>query len=257
MNWRFSKYQGSGNDFILIDNRTGAFPVDEIQLIAKLCDRRFGIGADGLMCLEEKEGYDFFMRYYNADGREGSMCGNGGRCIVAFAKRLGIIEQEAHFYAADGAHNARIDANIVSLNMQDVTEIEKGESSFYLNTGSPHYVKLVENREGLNTYEAGKAIRYNERFAEEGTNVNFLTIRPNKLIVSTYERGVEDETYSCGTGVVASAIVAGLLTGKNKHQILTKGGTLEVSFDQKECGASNILLKGAAEHIFEGEVTVS
>jgi len=257
----FSKYQGTGNDFILIDNRDRSFPSENISLIEKLCDRRFGIGCDGLMLLENEDGFDFKMRYFNSDGKEGSMCGNGGRCIVAFAYHLDIIKDKTHFIAVDGEHFANISFDseklIVSLKMQDVEEIENREDYFFLNTGSPHFTKFINSHLNFDTYSEGKAIRYNQRFKKEGTNVNFISGENNQIEVSTYERGVEDETYSCGTGVVASCISAKKYfnTKDNRFFVKTKGGNLEVSFENKMSDKfENIWLKGAATFVFEGKL---
>jgi len=259
----FSKYQGTGNDFILIDNRDKSFPSENISLVEKICDRRFGIGCDGLMLLENEEGYDFKMRYYNSDGKEGSMCGNGGRCIVAFAYHLGIIKDKTHFIAVDGEHDADLsfknDQLIVSLQMQNVGEIENGDDFYFLDTGSPHYTKFIHNHERFDTYSEGKKIRFNERFKETGTNVNFISGQNNQIQVSTYERGVEDETYSCGTGVVASCISSKLQfnTESNHFYIKTKGGNLEVFFDHKENDKfENIWLKGPATFVFDGKLNI-
>lgn len=258
MEINFFKYQGTGNDFIMIDNRKREVSLTGGQ-IAFLCHRRFGIGADGLILLESEPGFDFRMVYYNSDGNQSSMCGNGGRCIVAFAKQLGLIADKARFSAIDGAHEATISSDgIVSLKMQDVKNIEIGEDFFYLNTGSPHYVKLVENVESLDVFREGRQIRNSERFYEEGTNVNFMEKQEEEVFVRTYERGVEDETYSCGTGVTAAALVAaikGISSGKNSCMVKTKGGTLEVSFEKVlEQNFYNIWLKGPAQLVFEGSV---
>lgn len=259
----FSKYQGTGNDFILIDNRNQNFPSNNISLIKKLCDRRFGIGCDGFMLLEDEDGFDFKMRYFNSDGKEGSMCGNGGRCIVAFAYHLGIIKTKTRFIAVDGEHFATISFDneklIVSLKMQDVENIENGEDYFFLNTGSPHFTKFIDSHKDFDTYTEGKAIRYNQHFKEEGTNVNFISGKNNQITVSTYERGVEDETFSCGTGVVASCISAKKYfnTKDNKFYVKTKGGDLEVSFDNQISGKfENIWLKAAATFVFEGKLEI-
>ncbi len=256
----FYKYQGTGNDFVMIDNRSSQITLTTEQ-ISFLCDRRFGIGADGLILLELEPGVDFKMVYYNSDGRQSSMCGNGGRCLVAFAKQLGIISDKARFLAIDGMHEASIDAEgQVSLKMQDVKQMEVGDDYFYLNTGSPHYVKLVQDVEALDVYTEGKKIRYNERFQEEGTNVNFIEKQEDALLVRTYERGVEDETFSCGTGVTAAALVAavkGIATGKNTCLIKTKGGMLEVSFEKVlEQNFYNIWLKGPAVSVFKGTISL-
>ena len=258
MQIRFYKYQGTGNDFILIDNRDNAIALSNEQ-VRFLCHRHFGIGADGLMLLQAQPECDFEMLYYNSDGNPSSMCGNGGRCITAFAKHLGIISQHAKFLAVDGLHEATIDeANEVSLKMNDVKNIEIGVDYFYLNTGSPHYVKFVDGIEEMDVVEEGKKIRYNERFAMEGTNVNFMEKKEDGLFVRTYERGVEDETLSCGTGVTAAALVAsvkGISNSKNNCSIITKGGNLEVTFEKVlEKNFYNIWLKGSANLVFSGSI---
>ncbi len=256
----FEKYQGTGNDFVMIDNRSLFFP-KETDLIAHLCHRRFGIGADGLILIEHETSVpaDFRMVYYNANGKEGSMCGNGGRCAVAFAKSLGLFEKETQFLASDGFHEAFFKEKLVYLKMKDVNEIEKNPKGYYfLDTGSPHYVEFVQNLEKMNVFEKGKAIRYNERFCEKGTNVNFVKILGENLLqVRTYERGVEDETYSCGTGVTASALVYAMRKQDvQKVQIKTLGGDLWVSFQRKNGIFYNIFLAGRAEKVFEGQIEV-
>ncbi|PBQ33334.1 diaminopimelate epimerase [Sphingobacteriaceae bacterium] len=260
MELSFYKYQGTGNDFIMVDNRSNNISLSHEQ-VASLCHRRFGIGADGLILLESEPGFDFRMVYYNSDGNRSSMCGNGGRCLVAFAKDLGLISENAKFSATDGPHEATIDASgMVSLKMQDVKTMELGEDYFYLDTGSPHYVKFVLDVENFDVVNEGKKIRYNERFKEEGTNVNFIEKQEDELFVRTYERGVEDETYSCGTGVTAAALVAavnGISNGKNNCLIKTKGGTLEVTFEKVlEQNFYNIWLKGPAVKVFSGSIHI-
>lgn len=244
----------------MIDNRTSSVNLNTEQ-IRHLCHRRFGIGADGLILLEPEPGVDFKMVYYNSDGNQSSMCGNGGRCIVAFARQLDIISDRTRFIAIDGLHEAIMDADgLVSLKMQDVKQMESGEDYFFLNTGSPHYVKLANNVEQMDVFTEGRKIRNSSRFAEEGTNVNFIEKQEDALIVRTYERGVEDETYSCGTGVTAAALVAavtGLSTGKNNCLVKTKGGALEVSFEKVlEQNFYNIWLKGPAIMVFKGAVVI-
>jgi diaminopimelate epimerase len=259
MEIKFYKYQGTGNDFIMIDNRTSPISLTNEQ-VAFLCHRRFGIGADGLILLQLEPGFDFKMVYYNSDGNLSSMCGNGGRCITAFARDLGLISNKAKFSATDGEHEATITNEMVALKMQDVKSMELGEDFFYLNTGSPHYVKFVKDVENYDVFKEGRAIRNNERFKDEGTNVNFIEQHHDEIFVRTYERGVEDETFSCGTGVTAAALVAavqGVSTGKNNCLIKTKGGALEVSFEKVlEQNFYNIWLKGAAVSVFTGNITL-
>ncbi len=253
------KYQGTGNDFVLIDNRQKSVALTK-EHIQFLCDRRFGIGADGLMLLELEPGLDFKMMYYNSDGNESSMCGNGGRCITAFAKKIGLIAQQAKFLAIDGIHEATIENDWVSLKMNDVRKMEVGEDYFYLNTGSPHYVKFVTDIEQYDVYGEGKKIRYSDRFIEEGTNVNFIEKKEQEVFVRTYERGVENETLSCGTGVVASALVAafkGMSTDKNYCSVKTLGGNLTVKFDKVlENTFYNIWLEGPATFVFKASIDV-
>jgi diaminopimelate epimerase len=254
----FHKYQGTGNDFILIDNRNNAIALSR-ENIARLCDRRFGIGADGLMLLNQREGYDFEMKYYNADGREGSMCGNGGRCMTKFAYYLGIHRTAYRFLASDGSHEAEIDMDgIVSLKMKDVKSIRRFHNDFILDTGSPHYVKIVNDVMDLDVYKKGHEIRHSREFEDEGINVNFVehTADVDKIIVRTYERGVEDETYSCGTGVTASALVCfHNENGFNDVEVKTLGGTLTVEYDRVDDNRyENIWLCGPAERVYGGEV---
>ncbi len=257
MTLQFQKYQGTGNDFIMVDNRSKVFTEhNNHELIAHLCDRRFGIGADGFILLEEQEGYDFRMIYYNADGREGSMCGNGGRSIVRFASDLGIISGQCKFIAVDGEHEATVDNENISLKMNDVSKVEIGQDYFFLDTGSPHFVRYVDNLAEFDVVVEGRKIRYNDRFKSAGTNVNFVEIQDDhRLAVRTYERGVEDETLSCGTGVTACALTA-LLKGKRGIiSINTLGGNLEIKADRSgDQSFENVFLIGPATHVFDGEI---
>lgn len=258
----FHKYQGTGNDFILVDNRSGAWNHLSTEQIRHLCDRRFGIGADGLMLLNHREDFDFEMRYFNSDGREGSMCGNGGRCLVKFAWHLGIRPAAYHFIAIDGPHEAEIDADgTVSLRMTDVHRIDKHNGDFILNTGSPHYIKMVTDVAHEDVYRKGRDIRYSKPFADEGINVNFVEQldQPDKIRVRTYERGVENETFSCGTGVTAAALVCyHNANGFNQVDVITQGGQLSVEFDRVDDNRfENIWLCGPAEKVFEGSVILT
>ncbi|MDE3254083.1 MAG: diaminopimelate epimerase [Bacteroidota bacterium] len=256
MSYLFFKYQGTGNDFIIMDNRDGLIHLTTEQ-ITFLCDRRFGIGADGLMLLNSLEGYDFAMKYYNADGRESSMCGNGGRCLTRFAYDRGIHKTLYHFMAIDGEHTATLgEKDWINLKMKDVTQVQNQHGDSLLDTGSPHYVKPVPDVWSVNVYEEGRKIRYSNEFAANGINVNFVESTDNRIIVRTYERGVEDETYSCGTGVTASALLfAHNENGFNHVDIQTKGGKLAVEFEKKgEQQFSNIWLCGPATFVFSGEI---
>ena len=261
MNIPFFKYQGTGNDFILVDNRSKAFSNLSQEEIERICDRRFSIGADGLMMLNQKDGYDFEMKYYNSDGKQGSMCGNGGRCMVRFAYDLGIHKESYHFLASDGQHEAEIEtgSNIISLKMKDVSGYKEENGHFIVDTGSPHYIKFVKDVMGVDVVKEGKEIRYSEPFAKDGINVNFVQTKgDDEIVVRTYERGVEDETYSCGTGVTASALVCHHNdVGYNDVTIDTKGGKLVVKYDRSyDNKYTNIWLCGPAEKSFEGKVEV-
>lgn len=257
---KFQKYQGTGNDFILIDNRSYGLK-RERAIIEKLCNRRFGVGADGLIFLQEKKDFDFEMVYFNSDGNESSMCGNGGRCIIQFAHAFGLISTHTKFLAIDGEHEGEIltDGN-VSLKMKNVDVIRMLDRySLVMNTGSPHFVKFVDEVEKMNVVEEGRKIRYSGEFKKEGINVNFVEKKSDsEIFVRTYERGVEDETLSCGTGVVASSLATAYYSLQNINEISvqTPGGKLKVKFDKVSFGFENILLIGPAVKVFEGEVDV-
>jgi diaminopimelate epimerase len=259
MKIKFFKYQGTGNDFVMIDNREGEFPKSNTKLIAQLCDRRFGIGADGLLLLENDISSDFRMVYYNSDGNESSMCGNGGRCIVAFAKLLNIFEgNTTSFIATDGLHHARLSLDgVVSLQMKDVGKIKIEDDYIFMNTGSPHHVMMIEELESFDVKREGARIRYSDLYGVAGSNVNFVKqLSENHFALRTYERGVEDETLSCGTGATAAAIamfVAGRASSK-QIRLDVEGGKLEVSFEIYEDKFTNVLLKGPATFVYEGEV---
>lgn len=258
--FEFYKYQGTGNDFVIMDNRRLQFDRRDHELVARLCDRRFGIGGDGLMLLQSKEGFDFEMVYYNSDGKESSMCGNGGRCIVEFARSLELVKDKAHFIAIDGEHEAHVKPGFISLKMNDVSQVELNADYSFLNTGSPHYVAFVNDIRNFNVFEEGKKIRNNARFRAEGTNVNFVEKDYNHLFVRTYERGVENETYSCGTGVTAAALVASIRdisTATDYCSIKTLGGDLTVKFrKQANNSFTDIWLEGPATFVFKGEIEV-
>lgn len=256
MNIPFFKYQGTGNDFILIDNRQSLFYKNNAKMVASLCDRRFGIGGDGLILLENDDLSDFKMIYYNADGNEGSMCGNGARCTVAFGKYLGILTDKATFTAVDGLHDATIDGIRVSLQMQEVSEIRAKPNYLFLDTGSPHHVQLVKDLKNFEVFKEGKKLRYG-LYGKSGSNINFVEQLDDTVFsVRTYERGVEDETLSCGTGVTAVAL-AMHNSGKTKANavtVKTQGGELKVKFEQDGGNYKNIYLIGPAEQVFKGEI---
>jgi diaminopimelate epimerase len=257
MQQTFYKYQGTGNDFVMIDNRHKTFDKNNTKYIEHLCDRRFGIGADGLILLENHDTLDFKMVYYNADGNESSMCGNGGRCLVAFAKQLGVIERECAFEAVDGLHHAAIEGDIVKLQMQDVDTVEKYENHVFLNTGSPHHVQFESEIEDFDIKTKGARIRYGTPYYQTGSNVNFVKkISDSDFRVRTYERGVEDETLSCGTGVTAVAIAMHYIgkTDKNHVNLKVQGGELHVSFDFDDGSYNNVWLIGPAKFVFKGEL---
>lgn len=261
MTLKFYKYQGAGNDFILIDNRSKEFDPTNHDIVKHLCDRRFGIGADGVMLLQNAENFDFEMIYYNADGQFGSMCGNGGRCIVAFAKRLGIINIETNFLAADGPHFAKVDNqnHWVSLQMLDVDTISRDNDAYVLNTGSPHYVTILKNVKNLNVVNMGREIRNHPNYIQQGINVNFVEQTANGLILRTYERGVEDETLACGTGATAAALAIAIqdnCIGHNVTEIEVMGGKLSIDFHYDGTSFTEIHLNGPASFVFEGEIVI-
>lgn len=256
----FQKYQGTGNDFIMISHLKNRNFNPTSELISKLCNRRFGIGADGLIVIKPKKGFDFEVDYYNADGTQ-SFCGNGARCSVRFAKELGLMQSTCKFWAFDGAHEAEILSNgSVKLRMADVHNIKKINDynlDYELNTGSPHYVRFIEN-ETINIIEFGKSIRYNDHYKEQGINVNIARYDNKVFHVQTYERGVEDETFSCGTGVTAVALAGAMHFNKTSGlaAVHTKGGKLQVHWQQKNNTFYNIFLEGPAEFVYEGNVAI-
>lgn len=260
MDLKFEKYQGTGNDFVMIDNRTGKWDALSLERIRQLCDRRFGIGADGLIKIGSKEGFDFEVDYYNSDGSK-SFCGNGARCSVAFAHSLGITADKVSFWAIDGAHEAEKKNGLVHLRMQNVADIVAVETDFTLNTGSPHYIRFTEKVDEEDMVGIGKSIRYSADFQREGINVNLVQLIDSGLFrIRTYERGVEDETLSCGTGVTAAALavsVANNQYGALHYAVQSEGGSLAVSFERTEQNRfRNIWLIGPATHVFSGNTDV-
>ena len=258
MQLQFYKYQGTGNDFVMVDNRQNLFPKNDTKLIAKLCDRKFGIGADGLILLENDKTSDFKMVYFNADGGESSMCGNGGRCLVAFAHYLGLIGQETTFTAVDGLHYAVLEGDSVSLRMIDVDAIHEKPAHTFLDTGSPHHVQLVENLQHMDVPKEGAKLRYGI-YGEAGSNINFVEqLGEDAFQVRTYERGVEDETLSCGTGVTAVALAMHKSGKTSAHavHIHTSGGDLKISFTPQNDTYTEIFLQGPANQVYKGEITI-
>jgi diaminopimelate epimerase len=256
----FCKYQGTGNDFIVIDDRSELCSGLKGQQVSGLCNRRFGIGADGLVFIRRYPEVDFRMIYYNADGKEGSMCGNAGRCAVSFARKLGIIKNKAVMETYDGMHEAQIlQDGTISLGMNPVNSIGAGEEGYLLDTGSPHLVLFKPGIDLVNVVEEGRRIRYSAPFMPDGINVNYVEPSDNELYVRTYERGVENETLSCGTGIVASAICSAFRTGtdKNSLRVRSRGGNLTVRFTRKgDTHFDDIRLEGPAEFVFEGTIDI-
>ncbi|MCK9400892.1 MAG: diaminopimelate epimerase [Bacteroidales bacterium] len=259
---RFYKYHGTGNDFILIDNRDDHFEPGK-EIIAQLCHRRFGIGADGLIMLNNARGFDFGMRYFNSDGQESTMCGNGGRCVVAFADYLSLAPKKSRFLAADGEHSGSIisqdgDIYMVQLSMNDVNGYKNLGEDFIINTGSPHLVRFILNVDKIDVLKEGKALRYLADFQPEGINVNFVEDEGGRIFVRTYERGVENETLSCGTGVTASSLAYAAVKGMDKGiiPVRTKGGKLKLSFKRKDRVFTEINLEGLAVKVFEGTIFI-
>lgn len=253
---RFHKYQGTGNDFVMIDNRESVFDKSDLKAIGFFCDRRFGIGADGVILIENSDDADFEMVYYNPDGSQ-SLCGNGSRCAVMFANHLGLIQNETRFIAIDGEHEAKIIDGLVHLLMHDVLEFEEIGDDFLIDTGSPHYIKYVDSTEEIDPIVEGRKIRYSDRFADEGVNVNFLELNnEGGLKIRTYERGVEGETFSCGTGCTAAALSLGLKKDIQEVSLQAIGGNLSVSFIKEENIFRSIYLIGPAESVFSGEIAI-
>lgn len=253
----FYKYHGTGNDFIVIDDRSSAFNPDPM-LTARLCNRRFGIGSDGLLILRNHEGAHFEMVYFNPDGSPATFCGNGSRCLAAFAAHLGIGNKEFSFIAADGLHKASVNhisenTDLVKVSMIDPIIYKHDNNFTYLNSGTYHVVKFVEDPDSVNIMADAPLIRYDKQFEPAGTNVNYAALKGDEIYVRTYEKGVEAETLSCGTGVTATAIAASLNTGTNRFKIRTKGGILQVSFDKEGDKFCNVQLEGPAVKVFSGK----
>jgi diaminopimelate epimerase len=262
MKYEFWKFQGNGNDFVILDGRLHHPELSNTQ-IKLICDRHFGVGADGLMILADDPHSDFEMIYYNADGHLSSMCGNGGRCIAAYAYMMKVTGEKTKFKAFDGIHKAHINNEItkdksfdVSLSMNDISNVIKENDFYLINSGSPHYVEFVKKVAEIDVVKEGKKTRFSERFSPEGINVNFVEISDNRIFVRTYERGVEDETLSCGTGVTASAIAAYLETGKKEFSIHTTGGEFSVNFEEENSRFSSVWLNGPAELVFNGTINI-
>lgn len=259
MNIPFYKYQGAGNDFVMIDDRTEFFPIQQ-NIIEHICHRNFGIGADGLILLQNDQNYDFKMLYFNSDGRQSTMCGNGGRCIVRFAEDLRLIQSQTSFNAIDGLHHAFINPEEIQLQMSNVSVVDQFSTHLFLNTGSPHHVEFVQDVDQVKVKNRGAQIRYGSPYFEEGSNVNFVQILDDQTLkIRTYERGVEDETLACGTGITAAAIAA-YVSGKlsvNQVNVQAKGGNLQVRFEENPSrGFENIWLTGPAKFVFKGEIEI-
>lgn len=252
----FDKYQGAGNDFIIIDDREGGFGPGDPGLIRRLCDRRFGVGADGLILVSRHDRADFEVRYFNADGRLGSMCGNGARCAAHFALRKGIAGPNPRFQAYDGVHEAEISGGTVRLRMADVTGCRVIEGHYFIDTGSPHYVVFTSALDATDVEAEGRRLRWSPLFAPGGTNVDFAETTADGLSVRTFERGVEAETWACGTGVTAAAIASALLglSGRGPVGVRTRGGLLKVEFEIQADRITDIWLTGPATFVFAGTI---
>lgn len=260
MNIQFKKYQGTGNDFIMLDNLDGRYDSLTIEQISILCDRHFGIGADGLIKIDQHESFDFSMDYYNSDGSK-SFCGNGARCAIAFAETLGVKVRNTFFNAIDGMHSAQKNGETIALDMINVESVNQIDEDFVLNTGSPHYIHFVHDLTTKNIIDFGKKIRYSDAFKDDGINVNLVEEKSLDFIkMLTYERGVENETLSCGTGATAAALLSGMRNnriGTNKINVEVKGGNLSVEFCNNGDGTfTSIKLIGPALFVFKGEIDV-
>lgn len=255
MTIEFFKYQGTGNDFVLIDNRNGQFP-KAVELISHICDRKFGVGSDGLILIEHHYELDYRMVFFNPDGSQ-SLCGNGSRCGFQFARDLEMVSNKATFETTDGIHKAEFSGGQISISLFPVQLIKALDEDFYLNTGSPHFVRLVEDVENKDVVTEGRKIRYSADYSgQNGTNVNFAQLLPDHIRVRTYERGVENETLSCGTGVTAVALVGALKGYSSPVTIETQGGRLSVTYEKNEEGFKNIWLSGPAQFVFKGDMQI-
>lgn len=259
----FHKFHGAGNDFIVVDNRDNSYKLSSSQ-IEHICHRHFGIGADGLMLLEDSIAHDFAMKYYNSDGYEGSMCGNGGRCIVAFAHQLGIGNERYIFEAADGIHTAQVlnyndHAWHISLQMSDVQDVEHKDGIFFIDTGSPHHIEFVSDVEEVDVVTQGKDIRYSQKYKpQNGTNVNFVSMDKDRIFIRTYERGVEAETLACGTGATAVAMALAVRNDdlEGDYILKARGGVLQIKFTRRGHHFSQVELIGPAAFVYSGEITL-
>ena len=255
MQLHFSKYHGTGNDFILIDNRKDDFP-KTTTIIRHLCDRKFGIGSDGLILIEKHATLDYRMVFYNPDGSE-SLCGNGSRCGFTFAQTLGMANSKASFETTDGIHHAEQLGENVRISLLDIESLKEDGKGFYLHTGSPHYVEIVDDLDKVEVIEEGRRIRYSETYSSQnGTNVNFAQLLQDRVLVRTYERGVEDETLSCGTGVTAVALVVSQIGLDSPIDIETSGGNLRVEFAKIDDGFQDIWLSGPVKFVFKGTIDI-
>lgn len=257
----FEKYQGTGNDFIMLDNRSGQYDWLSIDQVQFLCDRRFGIGADGLIRINKCPGFDYELDYFNSDGTK-SFCGNGARCGLAFSKALGFISSEVSFLGCDGPHRAALSATEFQIDMLPVLAVNRDGDDYVLHTGSPHYVRFVTDVESADMFNEGRRIRYSPSYANEGINVNLVeVINANTIAIRTYERGVENETLSCGTGATACALVWAAkqsLTGEHALSVKVKGGELKIRFERNENGEfHNVQLIGPAVRVFAGEIDLA
>ena len=255
----FSKYNGAGNDFIVIDNRYNKLSLTKSQIF-KLCNRNVGIGADGIISIENSDKTDFEILHYTSDGTLGSLCGNGSRCAVSFAYRNKIINKETRFEAFDGSHKAEIiNDELIIMQMKLNSKIIENEYGVWLDTGSPHLIVEANNTDIIDVKNAGQSIRYNDFYKEEGVNVNFVEkVSDDVFKIRTYERGVEDETKACGTGSTASAICMNYLgrTKSNEIKMKCQGGDLNIKFINTDDEFSNISITGPAKFVFEGVIEI-